>query len=255
MAQPLPTLNLIGAGRVGQTLAHLWMRHGLVQVQDVLTRSMQTAQTALAFIAPGVDTAHAVQHIAGMRQADLWLLAVPDAQIGACAQDLAALARQRGDAPALALHCSGARGADLLQPLREEVGEILWSFSCPYSNVPPAWTAKYVESIASQYIGSALHNGGAPASALQGITTDEEKREVFAAMLQADPSLASAGWGGGGHFFTCPSGHVFAIGECGGAMEVSRCPECGATIGGSSHRLAEGNQQAAAFLRVVGAHR
>ena len=47
----------------------------------------------------------------------------------------------------------------LLQPLREEVGEILWSFSCPYSNVPPAWTATYLESIAGQYVGSALHSG------------------------------------------------------------------------------------------------
>ena len=52
----------------------------------------------------------------------------------------------------------------ILQPLRDEVGEILWSFSCPYSNVPPAWTAKYVESIASQYIGSALRIGGAASS-------------------------------------------------------------------------------------------
>jgi hypothetical protein len=44
----------------------------------------------------------------------------------------------------------------ILQPLREEVGEILWSFSCPYSNVPPAWTARYLDTIASQYVGAAL---------------------------------------------------------------------------------------------------
>jgi predicted short-subunit dehydrogenase-like oxidoreductase (DUF2520 family) len=47
-----------------------------------------------------------------MRAADLWLLAVPDAQIGACALALATMSCQRGDAPALAFHCSGARGAD-----------------------------------------------------------------------------------------------------------------------------------------------
>lgn len=52
----------------------------------------------------------------------------------------------------------------ILQPLREEVGEILWSFSCPYSNVPPAWTARYIESIASQYVGAAPRGGGASAS-------------------------------------------------------------------------------------------
>ncbi len=56
MAQALPTLNLIGAGRVGQTLAHLWTRHGVLWVQDVLTRSPDSARTALDFIAPDAST-------------------------------------------------------------------------------------------------------------------------------------------------------------------------------------------------------
>jgi len=119
MAQPLPTLNLIGAGRVGQTLAHLWARQGVLRVQDVLTRSPDSAQSALDFIAPDISTARAVAQIADMRPADLWLLAVPDAQIAACAQALAANARQRTDTPALAFHCSGAQGAESLAPLRE----------------------------------------------------------------------------------------------------------------------------------------
>ena len=119
MAQPLPTLNLIGAGRVGQTLAHLWTRHGVLRLQDVLTRSAGSAQAALDFIAPDAYAARAVAQIADMRPANIWLLAVPDAQIAACAQDLAANARQRGDAPALAFHCSGAQSAESLAPLRE----------------------------------------------------------------------------------------------------------------------------------------
>lgn len=123
MAQALPTLNLIGAGRVGQTLAHLWTRHGVLRVQDVLTRSPDSARTALDFIAPDVSMARALAQIADMRPADIWLLAVPDAQIAACAQDLAAHARQQGDAPALALHCSGAQSAELLSPL----GDLGWS--------------------------------------------------------------------------------------------------------------------------------
>jgi len=119
MVQPLPTLNLIGAGQVGQTLAHLWTRHGVLRVQDVLTRSAGTAQAALDFIAPDIFAACAVTQIADMRPAGIWLLAVPDAQIGACAQYLAAHARQRSDTPALAFHCSGAQSAELLAPLRE----------------------------------------------------------------------------------------------------------------------------------------
>jgi hypothetical protein len=47
-----------------------------------------------------------------------------------------------------------------------------------------------------------------------------------------------------GHWFKCPNGHIYAIGECGGAMEVGRCNECGEAIGGSSHRLLSNNMLA-----------
>ena len=63
--------------------------------------------------------------------------------------------------------------------------------------------------------------------------TQEEKKQIVEAM-----SLSQ------GHWFKCPKGHVYAIGECGGAMERSRCNECGAVIGGANHRLEEGNDLA-----------
>ncbi|KAL4624352.1 NFX1-type zinc finger-containing protein 1-like [Arapaima gigas] len=44
-----------------------------------------------------------------------------------------------------------------------------------------------------------------------------------------------------GHWYKCPNGHVYAIGDCGGAMMSRRCPECPATIGGANHSLATGN--------------
>lgn len=44
-----------------------------------------------------------------------------------------------------------------------------------------------------------------------------------------------------GHWYKCPNGHVYAIGDCGGAMVKSECPECKATIGGVDHSLVEGN--------------
>ena len=47
-----------------------------------------------------------------------------------------------------------------------------------------------------------------------------------------------------GHWFKCRNGHYYAIGECGGAMEVSKCPECGEVIGGQHHRLADDNEHA-----------
>lgn len=40
---------------------------------------------------------------------------------------------------------------------------------------------------------------------------------------------------GTGHWYYCANGHPFTIGECGMAMEVSRCPECGSPVGGRNH--------------------
>ncbi|XP_043088038.1 NFX1-type zinc finger-containing protein 1 [Puntigrus tetrazona] len=44
-----------------------------------------------------------------------------------------------------------------------------------------------------------------------------------------------------GHWYKCPNGHVYAIGDCGGAMQESKCPECSAAIGGTNHSLIQGN--------------
>ena len=44
-----------------------------------------------------------------------------------------------------------------------------------------------------------------------------------------------------GHWFRCPNGHYYCIGECGGATEVGKCPECHADIGGTGHTLLAGN--------------
>ncbi|NWU70241.1 ZNFX1 protein, partial [Pterocles burchelli] len=47
-----------------------------------------------------------------------------------------------------------------------------------------------------------------------------------------------------GHWFKCRNGHIYAIGDCGGAMERSTCPECGAVIGGAHHALDSTNSLA-----------
>lgn len=47
-----------------------------------------------------------------------------------------------------------------------------------------------------------------------------------------------------GHWFKCPNGHYYCIGECGGATQTSTCPDCGSSIGGTSHRLVANNQLA-----------
>jgi hypothetical protein len=56
------------------------------------------------------------------------------------------------------------------------------------------------------------------------------RREDFVSFLQ-------------GHLYQCPNGHMYVIGNCGGAMQQARCAECGAVIGGRSHQLLEGNRR------------
>ena len=108
---PLPTLNLIGAGRVGRTLARLWHSHGLLAVQDVLTQSETSVQAAVSFIGAGMPA----PDIATMREADFWLIATPDGEIRAAAQSLAACGR----APSVVFHGSGALPAAELAPLAQ----------------------------------------------------------------------------------------------------------------------------------------
>ncbi|NXP55776.1 ZNFX1 protein, partial [Heliornis fulica] len=47
-----------------------------------------------------------------------------------------------------------------------------------------------------------------------------------------------------GHWFKCKNGHIYVIGECGGAMERSKCPECQEVIGGTDHTLDSSNSLA-----------
>ncbi|KAB5591848.1 NFX1-type zinc finger protein [Ceratobasidium theobromae] len=78
--------------------------------------------------------------------------------------------------------------------------------------------------------------------------TNEERAAILRAMMEG------AGhdrlWHTG-HFYQCPNGHPYVIGECGGAMQESRCPECGARIGGSHHRSLEGNTHATDFVNLA----
>ncbi|GAB4814480.1 hypothetical protein N2152v2_001526 [Parachlorella kessleri] len=81
--------------------------------------------------------------------------------------------------------------------------------------------------------------------------SEEELREIYKALLENEPNLADAGYNGNGHFMTCPNGHIYVVGNCGGPMESSQCPECGAAIGGANHRLNPGNRAATEFLAAV----
>ncbi|KAF8332045.1 uncharacterized protein EI90DRAFT_3056359 [Cantharellus anzutake] len=64
-----------------------------------------------------------------------------------------------------------------------------------------------------------------------------EDRQAILRAFEEDVSFAYRG-----HFYQCDNGHPYVIGECGGAMQTSACPECGVRIGGQSHNLTAGNR-------------
>jgi predicted short-subunit dehydrogenase-like oxidoreductase (DUF2520 family) len=105
-------LNIVGAGHVGRVLGRLFAGQGVFTVQDVLTRSLASAQDAVAFIGAGRALAQAFE----LRPAQVWMLAVGDDQI---APVCAALATGGLLAGATVFHCSGAKGSSELQAARD----------------------------------------------------------------------------------------------------------------------------------------
>ncbi|CAG8501282.1 2449_t:CDS:2 [Paraglomus occultum] len=70
--------------------------------------------------------------------------------------------------------------------------------------------------------------------------TDEERRQVIEAM-NSENSIGEFGMVGG-RWFVCPKQHPYYIGDCGGATQISKCPECGAVIGGVNHKIVQSNK-------------
>ncbi|KAF2397692.1 NFX1-type zinc finger-containing protein 1 [Trichodelitschia bisporula] len=68
--------------------------------------------------------------------------------------------------------------------------------------------------------------------------------EVTAEEIAAIKNAMVTGRGGlpthSGHWYECQNGHAFAVGECGMPMELARCPECGAQVGGQRHNPVAG---------------
>ncbi len=126
----MQSLNLIGGGRVGRTLARLWHSSGHYRVQDVLTRSAQTASEAVQFIGAG----RAVSELRELRAAEVWMLAVPDREIAAVAAALAGTAAPGHSG--IVFHCSGALASTELAPL-QALGWSVASAHCLLSFATP----------------------------------------------------------------------------------------------------------------------
>ncbi|KAJ3122837.1 hypothetical protein HK098_002451 [Nowakowskiella sp. JEL0407] len=100
---------------------------------------------------------------------------------------------------------------------------------CPNCRTPSYTAMRY-----QRYIKTQLRHYQAIKQKFSQQRIEEEIRSVVQAMGGAYPTL--------GHWFACPNGHPYYIGECGGAMQLSACPECGIAVGGGNHQLTTGNR-------------
>ena len=149
----MTSFNVIGCGRVGQTLAALLHQRGQVLVQDLYSRSFSSAEQAAKFVGAGQPVAALAQ----MRAADVWLLSVPDAQVGVAAQ---ALADAQGAklAGSTVFHNSGFLSSAVLQPLQD--------LGCHVASAHPVLNFASPETGVRQFAGTPCGlEGDAPALA------------------------------------------------------------------------------------------
>lgn len=80
------------------------------------------------------------------------------------------------------------------------------------------------------------------------------RRDEIMSVLKAMSSQSGYNYGTSwsSHWYECPNGHPYFIGECGGAMQRSTCIECGAPVGGTGHTLDSTNRQAGQSGGVFG---
>jgi predicted short-subunit dehydrogenase-like oxidoreductase (DUF2520 family) len=107
----IQSLNVIGCGRVGQTLLRLWHLQRAFKVQGILTNSLASAEVACTSIGTGQPTSS----LNTMRAAAVWMVAVPDGQVASVAQQMAA--QMKHSPAATVFHCSGALDVGALAPL------------------------------------------------------------------------------------------------------------------------------------------
>jgi predicted short-subunit dehydrogenase-like oxidoreductase (DUF2520 family) len=98
----MKTLNLLGAGRVGRSLAALWTQKRAFALQHVLDGTFVGARSAVAFAGAG----EAVERFEALQPADVWMLTTPDREIRTSCDRLACAGLLRSSN--IVFHCSGS---------------------------------------------------------------------------------------------------------------------------------------------------
>jgi predicted short-subunit dehydrogenase-like oxidoreductase (DUF2520 family) len=109
----LPSVSIIGCGKLGRSLGHLWAQRGIAQIVNVLNRSPASSAEAVAFIGAG----RAATSFTTLQRSGIYLIGTPDDDIAASCTKLA----DNGliNETTIVFHCSGALNSGYLQAARE----------------------------------------------------------------------------------------------------------------------------------------
>ncbi|MEK6281074.1 MAG: Rossmann-like and DUF2520 domain-containing protein [Acidobacteriota bacterium] len=117
--RPMPSVSIIGAGRLGQALA-LALRASGYSIKALVARRSARAEKAVATLLPTDPPIQALgaNHLAELLPADLVLITTPDDAIEETAHRLAAMETMKARGR-IVLHTSGALSSAALAPLAE----------------------------------------------------------------------------------------------------------------------------------------
>lgn len=106
------TLNIIGCGKLGKTLGYLLIQTKKYRINNILTRSINSAQECTNFLNQGT----AITQYQELSAADVTLIAVKDDQLLGVIKALST--NHAMQQSMLAFHCSGAFSSEILLPLK-----------------------------------------------------------------------------------------------------------------------------------------
>ena len=133
-------INIIGLGKVGQTLAKLFAENPHTTLLGIVAKNLAQGQSAHDFIGDG----EIYTEINAMPAADLIFITTNDANISTVAKQLSKSPRLRSGS--VVVHCSGALGEDILHCLVER--------GCHVASVHPMHSFIIPELSAKNFLGT-----------------------------------------------------------------------------------------------------
>ena len=106
----IPTLSVIGCGRLGKAITRLFNEHQVFQVVDILNRSMSSSEQAVKFVGAG----RPIESISELRDVEVVFIAAADASIQTVAESLASASFYENT---IVFHASGALSYHVLDSL------------------------------------------------------------------------------------------------------------------------------------------